>query len=117
MDMLEKIVNKYISILKITGYVDYTSTVGILMYMFLIEIGTTYSDLNNDDKRMLCNIIDELEYSNSVIRQCIVYPYNYGTISDKIYNGDFIFGSATTTDNIRDIVKSMFDEYNLFAVS
>ena len=73
--------------------------------------------LNDDDKRMLCNIIDELEYSNSIIRQCIVYPYNYGTISDKIYNGDFIFGSATTTDNIRDIVKSMFDEYNLFSVS
>lgn len=120
MDSNVCIIDKYFSILKNLGYLDYNTILHIATYMALQELLSSY-EWNGKDKKFIEEYLNDLESSVCIISSCIPCPSTNnggGSRNNTFYypvSGFLDLSLSSTKDSIVKIIEEFFADYNIFS--
>lgn len=116
------IIDKYFSILKKFGYLDYDTTIKLLAYISLQELYNSY-DWDEEYRKIISKYLNDLESSTCIISSCTSCPsssnrrknnntyYSVSGFLDLVYRP-----SSEEMIFIRKLMEVMKD-YNLFVTN
>nr|DAI06257.1 MAG TPA: hypothetical protein [Crassvirales sp.] len=118
MDLNVCIIDKYFSILKNLGYLDYSTTLHIATYIALQELLYSH-EWDDKDKKFIEEYLNDLESSVCIISSCTPCPStNKGRGRNNTFyypvSGFLDLSLSSTKDSIVKAIEEFFADYNIF---